>query len=303
MLFNSFQFLIFFPIVTLVFFVVPKKIRYIWLLLASYYFYMCWNAKYALLLFFSTAITWLSAVIMEWLGQSAYTEEKIRFGKKCCVAASFILNLFVLFFFKYFDFAVDNLNRILEHLQLRILSPGMNIILPVGISFYIFQALGYTVDVYRGEIQVEKNPARYALFVSFFPQLVAGPIERSQNLLLQMRKIEQIKVWNYERIKNGLLLMIWGFFQKLVIADRIAILTDNIFDYYAEYGMVELLTAAMLFSFQIYCDFGGYSLIAKGCAQIMGFELMDNFRQPYLAMDIKDFWRRWHISLTTWFTD
>ena len=135
--------------------------------------------------------------------------------------------------------------------------------MPVGISFYIFQALGYTVDVYRGEIQVEKNPARYALFVSFFPQLVAGPIERSQNLLLQMRKIEQIKVWNYERIKNGLLLMIWGFFQKLVIADRIAILTDNIFDYYAEYGMVELLTAAMLFSFQIYCDFGGYSLIAK----------------------------------------
>ena len=277
--------------------------RYIWLLATSYYFYMCWNAQYALLLFFSTFITWLSAVFMERIGSSDLGEEKIRTGKRCCVAGSFILNLAVLFFFKYFYFAVDNLNLILEKMQMKIISPGLDIILPVGISFYIFQALGYTVDAYRGDIRIEKNLAKYALFVSFFPQLVAGPIERSKNLLLQLDRIEQIKVWDYERIKSGLLLMVWGFFQKLVIADRIAIVADNVFDHYREYGMVELVTAAVLFSFQIYCDFGGYSNIAKGCAEVMGFKLMDNFRQPYLAADIKEFWRRWHISLTTWFTD
>lgn len=303
MLFNSFHFLIFFPLVVLVYFLIPRKMRYIWLLAASYYFYMCWNAKYALLLFFSTAVTWLAGLAMEHVSGKEWEAERILIHKKICVGVSFGLNLSLLFFFKYFYFAVDNLNFLLEKMHLNIISPGLDIILPVGISFYIFQALSYTVDVYRQEIKAEKNLARYALFVSFFPQLVAGPIERSKNLLTQIEQMDRLKLWNYERIRNGVLLMIWGFFQKLVIADRIAIVVNQVFDSYQEYGLVELGTTAILFSFQIYCDFAGYSTIAKGAAEVMGFQLMDNFTQPYLAVDIKDFWRRWHISLTTWFTD
>lgn len=303
MLFNSFQFLIFFPLVVLVYFLVPGKVRYLWLLTASYYFYMCWNAKYALLLFFSTAVTWISGIVLQQVSQKDWESERIAFCKKVCVAVSFLLNLSILFFFKYYYFTVDNLNYLLEKCHLKVIEPRFDIVLPVGISFYIFQALSYTMDVYRQEIKAEKNFARYALFVSFFPQLVAGPIERSKNLLIQMENMDRLKLWNYERVRNGILLMIWGFFQKLVIADRIAIVVNQVYESYQKFGFVELATTAVLFSFQIYCDFGGYSNIARGAAEVMGISLMNNFRQPYLAVDIKDFWRRWHISLTSWFTD
>ncbi|GMO37837.1 MAG: MBOAT family protein [Termitinemataceae bacterium] len=175
-----------------------------------------------------------------------------------------------------------------------------SVLLPVGISFYTFQALSYTVDVYRNEISVEKNFAKYALFVSFFPQLVAGPIERSKNLLSQ---ISEKHYFSFDRVKSGLLLMLWGFFEKIVIADRVAILVNNVFNNYTNYEGFQIIIASVLFGIQIYCDFAGYSDIAIGAAEIMGFRLISNFRQPYFAQSIKDFWRRWHISLTTWFRD
>lgn len=186
---------------------------------------------------------------------------------------------------------------------LNVIEQRLDLLLPVGISFYTFQALSYTLDVYNKHIKAEKNIFKYALFVSFFPQLVAGPIERSGNLLNQIQNIRYMKLWNYERIRDGLLLMFWGFFQKLVIADRASILVNQVYNNYSKYGFLELSVASFLFAFQIYCDFGGYTNIARGAAQVMGFSLMQNFRQPYLAVNIKDFWRRWHISLTSWFTD
>ena len=303
MLFNSFQFMIFFPIVIFIYFIIHKKIRYIWLLMSSYYFYMCWNAKYAVLLFFSTFITWISGILMDEVEKKKWELSRIKQTKKWCLGGSIALNLSVLLFFKYFYFITDNINYILEKLNLKLVSPGLDIVLPVGISFYIFQALGYAIDVYRKDIKAERNLFRYALFVSFFPQLVAGPIERSKNLLSQMREIENLELWNVGRIQRGIHQMLWGYFQKLVIADRAAIVVNQVFQSYKEYGFVELFTVTLLFSVQIYCDFGGYSNLAKGAARVMGFDLMDNFRQPYFAENIKDFWRRWHISLTSWFTD
>ena len=184
-----------------------------------------------------------------------------------------------------------------------IIEKPFDVILPVGISFYTFQALSYTVDVYRGDIQAEKNILRYALFVSFFPQLVAGPIERSGNLLQQVDHVEEIHVWNYERITQGIILMIWGLFQKMVIADRASIFVNQVYDAYWMYGSFELIIATILFAIQIYCDFASYSLIAIGTSKIMGFQLMENFNVPYFARSIKEFWGRWHISLSTWFRD
>lgn len=300
MLFNSFQFLIFFPIVVLVFYIIPKKMRYIWLLISSYYFYMSWNPKYAVLITLSTCVTYLSGIWIEKCN-TGYTVHRKR-NKKICVAGSLVINLAVLAFFKYSNFFLQNVNMALGKLGIETINYRFDFLLPVGISFYTFQALSYTLDVYRGEIEAEKNLFKYALFVSFFPQLVAGPIERSKNLLKQIRETEKI-LWNSERIRDGLLLMFWGLFQKMVIADRAAILVNQVYTNYTQYGFVEIFFATILFAFQIYCDFGGYSNIARGAAQVMGFSLMENFRQPYLATSIKEFWRRWHISLTSWFTD
>lgn len=221
MLFNSLDFFVFFPIVVLVYFIVPRKIRYIWLLVASYYFYMCWNAEYALLIGVSTLITYISGLFL--------CKLKKTWLRKLVVAMSFISNLGILVFYKYFDFLLENVNAILSKVDGQLVSNPFDIILPVGISFYTFQALSYTMDVYRGEVEAEKNPLRYALFVSFFPQLVAGPIERSKNLLNQVKKIEEIKLWNYNRVVNGLIQMIWGLFQKMVIADRISIFVDSVY--------------------------------------------------------------------------
>lgn len=295
MIFNSVEFLAFFVIVTSVYFLLPKKVRYIWLLAASYFFYMNWNKKYALLIFFSTAVTYLSGILIE-----KFSEIK---KKKIVVAGSFILNIGLLVFFKYFVFLMENMNQLLRVAGVKPVNYVWNFALPVGISFYIFQALSYTVDVYRGEIRAEKNFLKYALFVSFFPQLVAGPIERSGNLLNQIRDIPKNSRLDYRRITNGLILMLWGLFVKMVIADRVAILVNHVFDYYYLYGTVELILGAVGFALQIYCDFAGYSIIAIGSAEVLGFTLMENFDVPYFAVSIKDFWRRWHISLSTWFRD
>lgn len=295
MTFNSIEFLIFFPIVVLVFFVVPRKLRYIWLLIASYYFYMCWNPQYALLIAASTLITYTSSILIEKTENTAW--------KKIWVAGSLLSNLGILAVFKYADFFLVNLNKIFTWMGLEIVNRKVDLLLPVGISFYTFQALSYTLDVYHGTIKAEKNVLKYALFVSFFPQLVAGPIERSNNLLTQIQGIEKIEVWDSDRIKDGLILMEWGLFQKIVIADRASLLVNTVINNYKNYGILQISLAMFLFAFQIYCDFDGYTNIARGSARVMGFALMDNFRQPYLAGNIKDFWRRWHISLTTWFTD
>ena len=297
MLFNSYSFLIFFPIVTLGYFIIPKKIRYIWLLLSSYYFYMGWNAKYALLLLTSTMITYISGILLSLVKKE---NAKEQFWKKGIVALSFVSNLSILFFFKYFDFAIENINAVLASFNMELLNPEFDVLLPVGISFYTFQALSYTMDVYRGEIEAEKNPLRYALFVSFFPQLVAGPIERSKNLLKQLY---ETKSFSYERMCDGLMLMIWGYFLKLVVADRIAIFVNRAYGTEVLYDGKYLLLASILFAFQIYCDFAGYSTIAIGAAKILGFELMENFNCPYYAQSVAEFWRRWHISLSTWFRD
>ena len=293
MLFNSYDFLIFFPIVVLLYYLIPKKVRWVWLLFASYWFYMGWNAKYAILLAASTLITYLSGLL---LGKVT------SHGKaaKCIVACTFLSNLGILFFFKYFNFAIENLNWILSKVGVELITPSFDVLLPVGISFYIFQALSYTMDIYREEVEPERNIFRYALFVSFFPQLVAGPIERSKNLLKQIRETHR---FNYRQMCEGLLLMLWGYFLKLMIADRIAIFVDTAFAEDVMYDGKYMLLAVVLFAFQIYCDFAGYTTIAMGAAQILGFRLMDNFNCPYFATSVSDFWRRWHISLSTWFRD
>ena len=300
MLFNSLEFLLFFPAVLCVCFILPARVRYIWLLVASYFFYMCWNAKYALLLLFSTAVTYLSGLFMERIKHKDWDDRRIIRWKKLCVAASFGLNLAVLFFFKYFDFAFENLNHLMGLIHVQLNRPAFDVLLPVGISFYTFQALSYTMDVYRDEIYAEKNFLRYALFVSFFPQLVAGPIERSKNLLRQLAEPPRA---NIDNLREGVLLMLWGYVLKVVLADRIAIMVDTIYGDPAAYAGWYLIVATVLFAFQIYCDFAGYSTIAMGAAKVLGIRLMENFDAPYLARSVGEFWRRWHISLSSWFRD
>lgn len=299
MLFNSIEFMIFFPAVCLGYYVIPHKLRYLFLLICSYFFYMCWNPQYALLMLTSTAITYCSGLCID-AADRITEEEKRTKRKKVYVALSFISNLAILFFFKYYEFAADTILRLFETIGIQAELPEFDIILPVGISFYTFQALGYTVDVYRKDIRAERNFFRYALFVSFFPQLVAGPIERSGNLLEQLREKH---TFCPERIRSGLLLMLYGFFQKVVLAEYLAIVVDQVYNTYTERTGFQLLIATICFAFQIYCDFGSYSNIAIGAARVMGFSLMENFNTPYFAVSVADFWRRWHISLSTWFKD
>ncbi len=299
MIFNSTDFLIFFPFVTLIYYLIPLKIRCYWLLVASYYFYMCWNPKYILLLLSSTIITYLSGLCLEKASRNEDNQNH-TLVKKWIVAVSFIINLGILFFFKYANFAIDILTGILSKINITLNVPEFDILLPVGISFFTFQALSYTVDVYRGDICAEKNPFRYALYVSFFPQLVAGPIERSKNLIKQFATPTH---FNYEKARDGLLLMIWGYFLKIVIADRSAILVDTVYNGYDQFQGWYFIVATVLFAVQIYCDFAGYSTIAIGAAKILGIDLMENFDAPYTSQCVSEFWRRWHISLTSWFRD
>lgn len=300
MVFNSLDFLIFLPIVLLVYYILPKKIKHVWLLASSYYFYMCWNAKYALLILFSTAATYFSGIIIEKIKYLSVNDKRKIFYKKTTVTLCLIANLGILFFFKYFNFAVDTLRIIFAMIHVELNIPTVDVLLPVGISFYTFQALGYIIDVYRDEIYAEKNFFRYALFVSFFPQLVAGPIERSKNLLVQLSKPAK---FDFDNIKEGILLMIWGFFLKIVLADRIAIFVDTVYGDYITYGGCYLIIATILFAFQVYCDFYGYTVIARGTGMFFGVRLMENFEAPYFATSVAEFWRRWHISLTSWFKD
>ena len=300
MVFNSYQFLVFFPAVLMIYYVLPDKIKQLWLLIASYYFYMCWNAKYALLILASTVVTFISGLFLERIKGSEREPEVKTKRKKLVVAGSFLINLGILFYFKYFNFAIDLISSLFLKFHIELNIPAFDIVLPVGISFYTFQALSYTMDVYREEVYAEKNFFRYALFVSFFPQLVAGPIERSKNLLKQLAVP---KKFDFPKARDGLLLMLWGYFLKIVLADRIAVFVDTVYREYTTFGGYYIAAATMLFAVQIYCDFSGYSTIAMGAAEILGIDLMDNFDAPYLSTSVAGFWRRWHISLTSWFKD
>ena len=297
MLFHSFSFLLFFPLVTGMYFLIPKRAKQLWLLVASYYFYMSWNVQYGCLILLVTAIGYGGGLLL--------AQNKVRQGKRrlAVLTGSVLLCVGILFFFKYSAFAVQNINELLRAVgSVRALRVP-DLILPVGISFYTFQTIGYLIDVWKGKTEAEKSFLRFALFVSFFPQLVAGPIERSKNLLNQMRSIDQIQVWDAKRVASGGIFMVWGLFMKMVIADRIAIPVDTVFNNFRMYGGTEIALAAVGFAIQIYCDFGSYSMIAIGAAKVMGFQLMENFNTPYFAVGIRDFWGRWHISLSTWFRD
>ena len=262
------------------------------LLVASYYFYMNWKPAYALLLLTSTAVTYLSA-----LGIGHFAEKR---KKKMCLVSSLVLNLAILFLFKYYNFLSSNIEAAFQSFGLGINMPDFGLLLPVGISFYTFQALGYSIDVYRGTTKVERDFFTYALFVSFFPQLVAGPIERSNNLLPQFKQEHR---FDYEAVMSGVRLMLWGYFMKLVLADRCGLYVDAIFNNVDKHNGGSYLVASLIFPFQIYGDFAGYSLIAIGVARVLGFRLMENFRRPYFACTVGEFWHRWHISLSTWFKD
>ena len=295
MLFNSLTFLLFFPIVCVLYYAIPSarvKGRNLLLLVASYFFYMNWEPVYANLLLTSTFVTYFAA-----LGMGHYKDKRKR---KIYLVSSIVLNLAILFQFKYYNFLASNLEEALQVCGLRIQIPEFHMLLPVGISFYIFQALGYSIDVYRQTAKVEHDFLTYALFVSFFPQLVAGPIERSRNLLPQFRQCHRFK---YDEVMAGVRLMLWGYFLKLVLADRCGLYVDAVFNNIEMHNGGSYLLASLLFPFQIYGDFAGYSLIAIGVARVLGFHLMENFRRPYFACSIGEFWHRWHISLSTWFKD
>ena len=253
---------------------------------------MNWDPAYALLLLTSTVITYLAALGI------GYFKEKRK--KKICLVSSLVLNLAILFLFKYFNFLAMNIETALQASGFAVNMPKFALLLPVGISFYIFQALGYSIDVYRGTVKIERDFPMYALFVSFFPQLVAGPIERSQNLLPQFKQQHR---FDYDAVMSGVKLMVWGYFMKLVLADRCGIYVDTIFNNVDKHNGGSYLVASLLFPFQIYGDFAGYSLIAIGVARVLGFRLMENFHRPYFACTIGEFWHRWHISLSTWFKD
>ena len=295
MLFNSIPFLLFFPVVCLLYFCIPctqTRARNLLLLGASYYFYMNWEPAYALLLLTSTTVTYLAALGIARL-------EKQR-HKKWCLVGSLVVNLAILFLFKYYNFVASNVEWALKASGLAIDLPAFGLLLPVGISFYTFQALGYSIDVYRGTTKVERDFPTYALFVSFFPQLVAGPIERSNNLLPQFRQQHR---FDYDRVMAGARLMAWGYFMKLALADRCGLYVDSVFNNVEMHNGGSYLVASLLFPFQIYGDFAGYSLIAIGVARVLGFRLMENFHRPYFACSVGEFWHRWHISLSTWFKD
>ena len=295
MSFDSVHFFVFFLTAVLLLFFIHKKTRMVWLLACNYYFYMCWNAKSALLLAFITLCTYITGRLLE--------KEKEGKNKKWMIAGCCIVSFFVLFIFKYFNFFVDSINGLLNMAGSgRSIGLRLNLLLPIGISYYTFQAIGYVIDVYRGE-KAEHNLIKYAAFVSFFPQLGSGPIERGRNILCQLEELGTRNLWDYERIKNGILLMLWGLFQKIVIADRLALYVDTVYGNYQNYGLLVIATALVLYAFQLYCDFDGYTNIACGVAQIMGIRLMRNFKRPYFATNIRDFWSRWHISLTSWFRD
>jgi len=292
MLFNSFEFLIFFPVVTALYFLLPHKARWSWLLAASCFFYMFFKPEYILILGFTIVIDYYAGILIE-----RQTSEKRR---KQYLLLSLIANIGVLAVFKYYNFLNDNITGIAGFLGLKNQIPYLTMLLPIGLSFHTFQAMSYTIEVYRGNQKAERHFGIYALYVMFYPQLVAGPIERPQNVLHQFHEKHRFSLSN---MYEGLQQIVWGLFKKVVIADRIAVIADGVFANPSQHTGFALLITIVLYSFQIYCDFSGYSDIALGTAKVMGFDLMKNFNFPFRSKSVTEFWRRWHISLYTWFND
>ncbi|MBF9237423.1 MBOAT family protein [Hymenobacter sp. BT683] len=294
MLFNSLHFLVFFPIVVGLYYGLAPRWRGALLLLASYYFYMSWRAAYALLLLATTLVDYYSGYRMSQL--------PTKQARRPYLYLSLISNLGTLFVFKYFNFFRDTAVQLAEALHLPATAvPAFGLLLPVGVSFYTFQSVGYIIDVYQGRLEAERNFGRFALFVAFFPQLVAGPIERGGHMLPQFKRTHR---FDYARVVSGLRLMAWGLFKKVVVADRLALFVNPVFNNPREHpeGLV-LVLATLAFTFQIYGDFSGYTDMARGAARVLGFDFNLNFRQPYLSASVPEFWRRWHISLSSWFRD
>ncbi|NLH53722.1 MAG: MBOAT family protein, partial [Bacteroidales bacterium] len=292
MAFNSLEFLIFLPVVVGLYYSLNPRYRWILLLAASYFFYMWWNPLYIILIITSTAIDYFAARAIE--------KTPLKKKKRKYLLLSLFTNLGLLFSFKYYGFFAGSMQRLLSLAGIEIHFPYLDILLPVGISFYTFQTLSYTIDVYKGKIKAEKHPGYFALYVTYFPQLVAGPIERFDRLSPQLKATFRP---TYENFSNGFRLILFGLFTKMVIADNLAPYVEKIYEGYAAYSTTSIVIGLIFYSFQIYADFYGYSTIAVGSALLMGVQLMDNFRTPYLSRNISEFWKRWHISLSTWFRD
>jgi len=291
MLFNSLQFLVFFAFIISLYYALPHRSRWLLLLLASSYFYMVFVPAYILILFGVIIIDYLAAFLIN--GNKGFL-------RKLFLGLSLSANLGILCYFKYYNFFLENISLLLNSFHVNNPLPFITVILPIGLSFHTFQAMSYTIEVYRGNQQPEKHIGIYALYVLFFPQLVAGPIERPQNLLPQLKK-EQI--YSKLNLRTGLLLIAWGFFKKVVIADRLAVVVDSCYGNIYSHSTSDMWLGVFFYSIQIYCDFSGYSDIAIGTAKTMGINLMENFKNPYLSTSLTEFWRRWHISLSTWFRD
>ena len=302
MLFNSLEFLVFLPIVFVLYWFVFQKREWqnLLIVIASYVFYGWWDWRFLFLIAFTSVCSYYSGLLIEYY-RGRENEEGGKRRQRLVCASNLILNFLILGVFKYYNFFADSLAQLvwsLFHYQLDWVT--LNVILPVGISFYTFQALSYTIDVYRKDVPVTKNIIEFCAFISFFPQLVAGPIERAKNLLPQFQRDRH---FDYVQAVDGCRQMLWGFFKKVVIADSCASDLNPLWDSYADYSGVSLWLLALLFTFQIYCDFSGYSDIAIGCSRLFGIRLLSNFNYPYLSRSIPEFWRRWHISLMTWFRD
>lgn len=292
MLFHSFQFSLFLPIVFAVYWMIPHKYRWAMILVASCYFYMSWNPRYIILFLGTTVVSYSAGLLLD--------GEIRRSRRQLILASAVVICLGVLFFYKYFNFFSGSVVRILRVFSLQLNPITLKLLLPVGISFYTFQTLGYVIDVYRGDVKAERHFGYYAAFISFFPQLVAGPIERTGNLLPQ---IKNRHIFDYQQASYGAKLMAWGYFKKLVIADTLSQYVSKVYDSPQQFRGFALVLATVFFAFQIYCDFSGYSDIAIGTAKLLGIDLMTNFKSSYFSQSMKEFWGRWHISLSTWFRD
>lgn len=294
MIFNSLKFILFSPFVAIVSLLLGKspKLRNLWLLLASYYFYINLKPIYGLLLLTITLITYFGGIKLERLPD-------LR-GKKILLAVCLVLVFSFLFVFKYLNFINESISATLSFLGLRWEIPYLDILLPIGISFYTFQAAGYLIDIYRGKIRAEKNIITYALFVSFFPVILSGPIQKARDIIPQLKEKTYIL---YDNVVGGMRLMLWGYFMKLCVADRLGTYVDAVFNNLVQHNGASIAIASFFYTIQIYGDFAGYSLVAIGCAKVLGFKLPENFHRPYFSLSIKEFWKRWHIALSSWFME
>jgi alginate O-acetyltransferase complex protein AlgI len=290
MQFNSIEFFVFFPIVTALYFILPQRYRLLLLLIASSVFYIAFIPEYILVLLFTILVDYLAGILIE----------KNQTGKKKYLILSIIITCLALIVFKYLNFLNSNVVSLAKLLHWNYSIKTLQIVLPLGLSFQRFQSLSYVIEVYRGRQKAERNFGIYALYVMFYPLVVSGPIERPYNLLHQFREEHP---FDYKRVTDGLKLMAWGFFKKLVVADRLALFVNQVYNSPTSYDGLPLIISTIFFAFQIYCDFSGYSDIAIGAAQVMGFKVMENFNIPYAAKSIAEFWKRWHISLSTWLRD